>query len=154
MPIIAGRMPAGRFSIKRLIAAMLLCLCILGCGKKEMPSAPRQVPPQPVTDLRLRLAGNQVELTWSFSKAHYGSEPVKGFGVFRASESVSESCGNCPFLFKRVAEVPFPADRDGAAVMTYRDMLESGYRYRYKVICYSTTGLAGKDSNVVVVEGE
>ena len=154
MPIITGKMPADRFSIMRLIAVMLLGLCILGCGKKEMPSEPRQVPPQPVTDLRVRLAGNQVELTWSFSKANYGSEPIKGFGVFRASESVSESCGNCPFLLKRVAEIPFPADRDGAAVMTYRDTLESGYRYRYKVICYSTTGLASRDSNGVVAQGE
>jgi hypothetical protein len=38
--------------------------------------------------------------------------------------------------------------------MVFRDTLEKGYRYRYKVIAYSTTGIAGKDSNVVVVEGE
>ena len=140
-------------AIKLLISAMLLCLCILGCGRKEMPSAPRQVPPQPVSDLRVQLTGNQVELTWSFSKTLYGSEPVTGFGVFRASESVSESCGNCPFLFHRVADIPFLEGQDGVSVVTYRDILESGYRYRYKVICYST-GLASKDSNVVVVEGE
>ena len=140
-------------AIKLLISAMLLCLCILGCGRKEMPSAPRQVPPQPVTDLRVQLTGNQVELIWSFSKALSGSEPITGFGVFRASESVSESCGNCPFLFHRVAEIPFLDGQDGVSVVTYRDILESGYRYRYKVICYST-GLASKDSNVVVVEGE
>ena len=147
--MIMGKMSA----IKLLISAMLLCLCILGCGRKEMPSAPRQVPPQPVTDLRVQLTGNQVELIWSFSKALSGSEPITGFGVFRASESVSESCGNCPFLFHRVAEIPFLDGQDGVSVVTYRDILESGYRYRYKVICYST-GLASKDSNVVVVEGE
>ena len=148
-----GKIPADRFSIKHLLAAMMIGLCILGCGKKEMPSAPRQSPPQPVADLRVLLAGNQVELTWSFSKALYGSEPIKGFGVFRASESVSESCSGCPFLFHRVADIPFLEGRDGASVMTYRDTLESGYRYLYKVICYST-GLASKDSNVVVAEGE
>jgi hypothetical protein len=146
------KMPANRFSIKLLIAAMLLCLSILGCGKKEMPSAPRQVPPQPVADLRVQLIGNKVELTWSFSKALSGSEPITGFGVYRASESVSESCDHCPFLFQRVADIPFLEGQDGA-VMTYRDTLEKGYRYRYKVICYST-GLASKDSNVVVAEEE
>jgi len=151
--LISGKMQANRFSIKLLITAMLLCLCILGCGRKEMPSAPRVVAPQPVKDLRVQLTGNQVELTWSFSKALYGSEPIKGFGVFRASESVSESCSGCPFLFHRVADIPFLEGRDGASVMTYRDTLESGYRYLYKVICYST-GLASKDSNVVVAEGE
>ena len=151
--MISGKMQANRFSIKLLITAMLLCLCILGCGRKEMPSAPRVVAPQPVKDLRVQLTGNQVELTWSFSKALYGSEPIKGFGVFRASESVSESCSGCPFLFHRVADIPFLEGRDGASVMTYRDTLESGYRYLYKVICYST-GLASKDSNVVVAEGE
>ncbi|MCX5882839.1 MAG: hypothetical protein NTU74_13870 [Deltaproteobacteria bacterium] len=147
------KMPANRFSIKLLIAAMLLCLSILGCGKKEMPSAPRQVPPQPVADLRVQLTGNKVELTWSFSKALSGSEPITGFGVYRASESVSESCDHCPFLFQRVADIPFLEGQDGASVMTYRDTLENGYRYRYKVICYSR-GLASKDSNVVVAEEE
>ena len=150
----AWKMPVSGFSIKLVITATLVSLCIFGCGRKEMPSAPRQVPPQPVADLRVRLSGNQVELTWSFPKALYGSEPIKGFGVFRASESVSESCGNCPFLFKRVADIPFAEGKDGAIVLTYRDTLEKGYRYRYKVICYSTTGLAGKDSNVAVVEDE
>jgi predicted small lipoprotein YifL len=76
--MITGKMPAGRLSIKLMIAAMLLCLSILGCGRKEMPSAPRQVPPQPVTDLRVQLNGDQVELTWSFSKTLSGSEPIKG----------------------------------------------------------------------------
>ena len=152
--MISGKMPlAGRFSIKLVIAAMLINLCILGCGRKEMPSAPRQVPPQPVTDLRVQLSGNQAELTWSFSKALSGSNPITGFGVFRAPESVSESCSGCPFLFQRVADIPFLEVKDGASVMTYRDSLEKGYRYRYKVICYST-GLSSKDSNVVVVEGE
>lgn len=152
--MIAGKMPTSRFPVNHLIAAMLLCLCILGCGRKEMPTAPRQVPPQPVTDLGVQLNGNQVELTWSFSKALSGTEPIKGFGVFRASESASESCSNCPFLFHRVADVPFLEDREGASVLTYRDTLEKGIRYRYKVICYSTTGLSSKDSNVVVAQGE
>ncbi|MDO9109078.1 MAG: hypothetical protein Q7U40_00355 [Desulfatirhabdiaceae bacterium] len=152
--MITGKIPASRLSIKLMIAAMLLCLSILGCGRKEMPSAPRQVPPQPVTDLRVQLNGDQVELTWSFSKTLSGSEPIKGFGVFRASESVSESCSNCPFLFTRVADIPFLEGREGASVMTYRDTLEKGTRYRYKVICYSTTGLSSKDSNVVVAEME
>lgn len=151
--MISGKMPAGRFSIKHLLAAMMIGICILGCGRKEMPSAPRQVSPQPVTDLRVQLVGNQVELIWTFSKALSGSEPIKGFGVFRASEPVSESCSGCPFLFQRVADIPFLEGRDGASVMTYRDTLESGYRYRYKVICYST-GLSSKDSNVVMAEGE
>ena len=151
--MIAAKMAENRFSIKLLIAPILLCLCILGCGKKAMPTAPRQVPPQPVADLRVQLTGNQVGLTWSYSKAFSGSEPITGFGVYRASESVSESCDHCPFLFQRVADIPFLEGRDGASVMTYRDTLESGYRYRYKVICYSK-GLSSKDSNVVVVEGE
>jgi hypothetical protein len=152
--MIAAKMAENRFSIKLLIAPILLCLCIFGCGKKAMPSAPRQVPLQPVADLRVQLTGNQVELTWSYSKALSGSEPITGFGVYRASESVSESCDHCPFLFQRVADIPFLEGRDGASVMTYRDTLESGYRYRYKVICYSK-GLSSKDSNVVVVvEGE
>jgi len=153
MSVIAKKMPVSRFLAKPLIAAMLIGLCVLGCGRKEMPSAPRQVAPQAGSDLRVQLAGNQAELTWSFSKTHYGSEPIKGFGVFRASELVTEICSSCPILFQRVADIPFQEGQDGASVMTYRDTLEKGYRYRYKVICYSS-GLSSKDSNVVVAEGE
>ena len=151
--MIGGKMAECRFSTKFMVAAILLCLCTLGCGKKAMPAVPRQVPPQPVADLRVQLTGSQIELTWSYSKAHSGSEPITGFGVYRASESVSESCDHCPVLFQRMAEIPFVEGQNGASVMNYRDTLEKGYRYRYKVICYSK-GLSSKDSNVVVAEGE
>ncbi len=148
-----GRSPERGFSVTLLIAAAFLGLCILGCGKKAMPSPPRQVPPQPVADLRVQQTGNRIELTWSFSKTLSGSQPVTGFGVYRASELVSESCDHCPILFQRVADIPFVEERQGASVMTYRDALEKGYRYRYKVIGYSKE-LSSKDSNVVTVEGE
>ena len=151
--IFAGNHLTAHRVLISLVAAML-CLCFFGCGRKEMPTAPRQVPPHPVTDLAAWASGNQVELKWSYSEALYGSEPINVFGVFRASEPISESCDNCPFLFKRVADIPTLDGQDGTIVLTYRDTLEKGYRYRYKVIGYSTAGIAGKDSNMVTVEGE
>lgn len=151
--MISGKMAISRILVMIMIAAVI-GIFFAGCGRKEMPSAPRQVPPQPVTDLGIRSADNRVELRWTFSKALSGSEPVKGFGVFRASESVSETCIRCPLLFHRVADIPFVEDSSGGpSVITYRDRLEKGTRYRYKVISYSA-GLSSKDSNVVVAEGE
>ncbi len=152
------RTSADRFMTARSIfiplLAILFCLYLFGCGRKEMPSAPRQVPPQPVTDLIAHVSGNHVELRWSFSTAIYGSEPISSFAVFRAAEQVSESCDNCPLLFKRLVDIPVLEGEGETSILSYRDTLEKGYRYRYKVIGYSTAGLAGKDSNVVTVEGK
>jgi hypothetical protein len=136
------------------ILVAVMCLVLLGCGRKEMPSAPRQVPPQSVTDLSAQISGNEVVLRWSFSIALYGSEPIERFAVFRASEPVSESCDNCPLMFKRLIDIPILEGEGETSFLTYRDRLEKGYRYRYKVIGYSTAGLAGRDSNIVMVEGE
>lgn len=141
------------FPALRAAAVLMMCIGLLGCGKKEMPSPPRQIPPQPVTDLRARLTGNRVELSWSFSKTLSGSKMITGFGVYRAKESVSEGCVNCPFLFEHIGDVPFVEDAGDPAVMTFADTLEKGYRYRYKVIGYSK-GLTSKDSNIVLVEEE
>lgn len=136
------------------LLVIMMCLGAIGCGRKEMPSAPRQVPPQSVTDLSAQVSGNEVVLRWSFSTALYGSEPIEKFAVFRSSEAVSERCDGCPLMFKRLIDIPILEGEGESSFLTYRDTLEKGYRYRYKVIGYSAAGLAGRDSNIVTVEGE
>lgn len=148
------RRSGSRQSVFIGMLVVVLCLGSLGCGRKEMPSAPRQVPPQSVTDLSAQVSGNEVVLRWSFSTKLYGSEPIERFAVFRSSDLVSERCDNCPLMFKRLIDIPILEGEGETSFLTYRDTLEKGYRYRYKVIGYSTAGLAGRDSNIVTVEGE
>ena len=141
---------AGTICKRCLAAAIMIFLCICGCGKKEWPSAPWLVPPQPVTDLRSQMHGNEVELIWSVPPAHSGSEPVERVGLFRASELISETCNGCPVMFSRLADIPLSAN----PVMMFRDTLEKEHRYRYKVICYSRNGAASRDSNILDIRVE
>lgn len=126
---------------KYLVAGIILCLFAVSCGVKEWPSVPKQVLPEPVK-LSIETSGNNVELSWTVSSG--SSVPVAGIRVFRASVPVFDDCKNCPVIFSKVADIPFTKE-----TMTYSDKLEKGYRYKYKVICYTEKGVSGKDSNIV-----
>ena len=140
----------GSTLLLQLLAATLILLCLYACGKKGWPSPPKVIPPQPVTDLRSRVSGLQVELLWSVPPAADGAEPVTRFVVQRSADPVSETCKGCPILFTRIADIPVTSEH----TVTWQDTIQKGYRYRYKVVGYSEGGLAGKDSNMIEVIGE
>lgn len=140
----------GNAAAIRVLAAALTLICLCACGKKDWPSPPKVVPPQPVTDLRSRVNGLQVELLWSVPANVNGSEPVTHFVVQRSADPVSQVCKGCPILFTRIADIPATSEH----TVTWRDTIQKGYRYLYKVVGYSEDGLAGKDSNMIEVTGE
>ena len=134
----------------RFLAAVLTLLCLCACGKKDWPSPPKVVPPRPVTDLRSRVNGLQVELLWSMPSLVNGSEPAAHFVVLRSSDTVSQVCKGCPILFTQIADIPATSEH----TIAYRDTIQKGYLYRYKVVVYSDGGITGKDSNMIEVTGE
>ncbi len=63
--------------------------------------------------------------------------------------SLSEPvCKKCPALFKRIADIPIE-EKDINTQITYKETLEKGYRYIYKVTVYADNGVTGKDSNYI-----
>jgi len=129
-----------------LLAAGLL---MAGCGKKAPPRPPsRETAPAAVGNLGKTISGDILSLTWG-PVAKKAAEDPAGFYVFRSKTRLTDSiCPGCPILFRRVAVVPF---REGAAPgpFEYREILDSGYRYIYKVAAYSPSGLTGKDSGTI-----
>ncbi len=140
-------------SKKLTIAAVLLVISYIafgGCGKKGPPVAPHREKPQAVKDLRHRLSGSNLELTWSIpEKGSRQHADVTGFKVYAAKIALSESdCETCPLKFKAVADIPIQKTAEQNQ-LTFSDTLESGYRYVFMVRGYIVNGLISEDSNYV-----
>jgi hypothetical protein len=124
---------------------------ILSCGKKGLPTPPREVPPPGIPALSMTVEVDDVILSWT---APEGSRSVMAklgsFFIYRSKQSLSApECKDCPILFTRIADVPYRGEKPGAETITYVDALEKGYRYIYKVTVYSKAGLTSGDSNLV-----
>ena len=137
----------------KIIASILILLAAAvltaACGKKAPPRPPsRETAPATVGNLGKAISGDVLSLTWG-PVAKTAAENLAGFYVFRSKTRLTDSiCPGCPILFERVAVVPF---RAGAAPgpIEYREKLDSGYRYIYKVAAYTPGGVTGKDSDTI-----
>jgi hypothetical protein len=137
-----------------LIATFSILLCIavffLGCGRKAPPVPPGQARPPAVDDLSSSIDEDMLELAWSIpdEKGKIASDSV-GFIVYKSKTSFSEPvCKECPALFKRIADISIE-EKDINKKITYKETLEKGYRYIYKVTVYADNGVTGKDSNYI-----
>lgn len=114
---------------------------IQGCGKKTLPVPPTPFNPPPVQNLNHVITEGSVILSFSFPENGNKKEmPVSGFFVDRAKRLLSEGhCETCPAPFKRIAEI-----RKGKGEgYTFKEPIETGYRYIYKVTPFSDHGKKG-----------
>lgn len=137
------------------LIAVLTAVAFTGCGKKGPPRPPGQEPaPAAVNDLTKTISGGTLILTWT-SAAEKGAalKGVAGYHVYRSKRPETESdCQDCPLIFQRVAVIPFEKGESAGQAphqFAYREPLENGYHYIYKVVGFSRGGAIGKDSNTV-----
>ncbi|MBW1842341.1 MAG: hypothetical protein JRI75_11210 [Deltaproteobacteria bacterium] len=138
-------------------AVTAVALLFSGCGIKAPPVPPRQVPPPAVNDLTESIVGDLLELTWTYSMDKKNENSgVSGFIVYRSRQKLSDPvCEDCPITFERAQDIPIgvgDAEQVIKGVMTYNEILEKGFRYRYKITVYTDKGVAGSDSNIVDFE--
>jgi hypothetical protein len=131
-----------------------LNLIWIGCGKKAAPVPPRRQTPPTVNDLSHRLEKDRIELRWTVPAAKNDpTADIRGCVVLRDATSISESgCRNCPPTFESVTDLPLERDEGTQQMhnkMHYSESLTKGYRYIYKVRCYTKGGVSGKDSNTI-----
>jgi len=142
----------GRKILPHILILLAVGFVLVSCGKKAPPRPPgREEAPAAVGHLSKTISGDTLSLTWG-SIANKAADPA-GFYVYRSKVRLTDSdCRSCPVLFKRVAVIPYQGQGSGDATLRpfeYRETLESGYRYIYKVAAYSQSGSTGKDSNTV-----
>jgi hypothetical protein len=121
-----------------------------GCGRKMPPIQPGAYPPPAVKNLAFEVQDDNLTLFWTLPVAKGEKEsPAVGFKILRARQTESEAeCQTCSVRFLTVGNVGL-AGKDPSERLQFRDRLEPGYKYRYKVIGYSDARLDSKDSNVV-----
>jgi len=126
---------------------------IAACGKNASPLPPAQFKLPVVESLSSELAGNELILTWPIPEwdAPEGID-MAGFNVYRAKVEIKSACDECPARFEKIKAVRL--DRLAAefgSTLEYRELLEEGHQYRYKVAAYTHTGREGEDSPVVKI---
>jgi len=139
----------GRLTV--ILTAVFMLGSLEGCGRKLPPIQPGTYPPPAVKDLAFEVKDGELTLSWTVPPVHKEKEsPPVGFKILRARQTLAEAeCQTCTVRFQVIGDVRVvsqqPAER-----LQFKDRLESGYKYRYKVKGYSTPEAEGKDSNVVL----
>jgi len=142
--------------LKSLVSILIAVVFLLpGCGKKGPPAPPQQKPVPAVSDLKYSIDGNILTLTWTIPKEKEKAKTaLNGFIVYRSKRPISDSpCKNCPKLFQKMSDIP--ADITNAATgnenknIEYREEIEKGFVYTYKVVLYTKSGAQSRDSNYI-----
>ncbi len=137
--------------------SFLILSIFFGCGVKALPVAPDIVLPPGVDDLEGARDGDALTLAWTAPAGpEWEQSRPAGFRVYKGAVSLSgPDCPNCPKTFVRIADIPLSAGQsgpDGALRFIYKETLEQGVHYSYKVIAYSRSNAIGEGSNIVDVE--
>jgi len=138
--------------LKSLIPIIIILVFLLpGCGKKGPPVPPSQKPVPAVSDLKYSIDGDTLTLTWTIPKEiEKGTTVSDGFIVYRYKRPISDSpCKNCPKLFKRVSDITNDSPGYENKNIEYREEIEKGFVYTYKVVLYTKSGAQSRDSNYI-----
>ena len=140
--------------MKSLVSILIAVFILLpGCGKKGPPVPPRQEPVPAVSDLKYGIDGNILTLTWTITKEKEKAKSAStGFIVYRSKRPISDSdCKNCQKLFQKVSDIPADIKIDAPGYknnnIEYREEIERGFVYTYKVVLYTKSGAQSRDSN-------
>lgn len=125
-------------------------ILLANCGVKAPPVPPDYTPPPAITDLGYTLEANgSVLLSWSLSgKERPKGAKVRGARVYRSKDSLEKpACEDCPRIFSVVKDLPLEQNN-----MFYREPLQKGFRYYYKIVLYDETNQESEGSKVVTFE--
>lgn len=127
-------------------------LVLLSCGKKALPTPPETLAPPVVSDLTLQADGNMLKLTWSVPAWEpKNGDRLAGFRVYHSLEERSApACEDCPRQYQLVAEVDM-GKRVAGERIAYTEVMKQGFRYFYRVSCYTEDGVEGDKSKTVTI---
>jgi hypothetical protein len=130
-----------------LMAAALVLAALGGCGKKGPPVAPKSLPLPQVTELKGRLEGDTVFLSW---RPVASDSRIKGYVVLRAqADAAKPPCPGCPRVFQKVGE---PSAGSDSEAVEFSEPVPPGFIYTYKVQPVGSSGDPGPESNFVTID--
>jgi hypothetical protein len=137
----------------KILTTLLMVLSLVCCGKKGPPIPPDMLPLLSVTSLEAKLSDNELELIWA-AQTGKGVASPDGFRIYRSKKSPKDSeCPGCPDVFEKISELATGISLWGLGEnrFNYRETLEDGYVYRYKVMAFTESGLKSEWSDTVEV---
>lgn len=138
---------------------MVVCAVVLGClsslmscGRKDLPTPVIAITPPVVAALQAQIDGDMVKLTWPVPIVeNKDDDRLAGFRVYRSLEDISDPvCEDCPRPFKQASELNIGKTAPGET-MSYTEAVKKGFRYFYRVSCYTEEGSEGEKSETVTV---
>lgn len=136
-------------------AAALILLAALGggCGQKKPPVPPPQYRPPAPSDVQFSVDGDRLQLSWQVPGAAEKGAPLEGCRVYRAARNIGEdACPGCPVPFITVADLRLESVDQRR--QSFRETLQPGFLYAYKVACYTARGNMGQESQPVYAQSE
>ena len=136
--------------LKWIAAIITVGVLLAGCGVKAPPVPPDLEPPPAAADLGYTLESDgSVVLSWRLdgTERPRGAR-VQGARIFRSKDALdSPACGDCPRIYTMAKDLSLEKGN-----MFYREPLQKGFRYYYKIVIYDEGNLESADSNVVSFE--
>ncbi len=151
-------MPFHHLIFRYVLCILMGTACLFfvsACGRKAPPMPPSAIEPPVVKKFQAHMEGINLRLSWPVPKWEgNNSNKLAGFFVYGAKENpVAADCKDCPYQFKRVADLRIDVQSIGTDKrITYEAPLEKGFRYYYKVSCYTDNGYEGEVSKVVTID--
>lgn len=146
----------GLTSVQKRVLEILLLMGLItlaaggvnGCGKKAMPVASSEFASLKISDLSGQLTDGELTLSWSLPDLQkHKFVTYDEIAVFRSKAFLKEGgCRNCPLRYELVARLPFQNQQ--TETMQYREKVEKGFHYTYKVVPTGKNNIVGQDSNI------
>lgn len=111
-----------------------------GCGKKDFPSVPSSLVPEPPKKLEAVVDRGEIRLTWVLSNP----DNIKAINIYRSKIPTARFCPTCPYTFEPVGSFQ-------AREKFYREKASSGYHYAFKVEIEGALG-ALSSPRIITVE--
>lgn len=141
-----------------ILSVTIFSLTGSGCGKKGDPLPPLLTVSDPPAELTysLDIDNSTAILKWNYpvnnddnaksASTDGQNSEIKGVEIFRARLELSDNaCKGCPLEFENIASVPF-------SVSEYRQTVEKGFIYFYKVRSYKDNNISSLFSETVTFE--
>jgi len=130
-----------------IVIVTVTMLFARSCGKKNDPVCPRSIKPGVVFDVKARIGGHGIDVSWTASEGE--REDVK-YRILK-SELKTDECLTCPREYVLIDQLPYKSPRlkrAGGNGLTYRDSdVRNGYSYSYVVVTCTESQICSDESN-------
>ena len=144
--------------LQRAAVIIFCCFALLACGKKDDPSVPHAIGPEPVKKFRAFARSGGIILAWRPPTKNTDKTPLldlESFKIYREEVAAADRCKKCPKNFRFFFEYAYKGPRGKVPereLFYYTDTaIKPGHVYSYKIQCLNERNMLGASSETVTV---